>query len=102
MSDRKPRTAAGRALLVNKWLVNPWGEANDAMLNAILAIEQEAAALDVERLRAALEDVERQHAIVLLGTDGRVDAKGNPVRTDYADVPGEVASAIAAAYRGAD
>jgi hypothetical protein len=50
-----PTTAAGRALLRDEWLVTPYGEAQAAMYDAILAIEAEAAAAERARLRAAVE-----------------------------------------------
>ena len=43
-----PRTAAGRALLAYLWRVDP--NYKDEHLEEVLAIEAEAAALDVERL----------------------------------------------------
>lgn len=50
-----PTTAVGRALLRDEWLVTPYGEAQAAMHDAILAIEAEAAAAERARLRAAVE-----------------------------------------------
>ena len=40
----EPRTQAGRDLLANQWLTNPYGEAHEAMLAAIIVIEAEARA----------------------------------------------------------
>ncbi len=49
----EPRTQAGRNLLSNHWLTNPYGEAREGMRHAILAVETEALP-SVERLAAAL------------------------------------------------
>ena len=48
----EPRTQAGRNLLSNHWLTNPYGEAREGMRHAILAIEAEAAEQHEETLRA--------------------------------------------------
>ena len=54
--------------------------------------------LDVARLARALEVLEREGAITLLGTDNRVDVKGYPLRLDYTGAAAEVAVALDDAY----
>ena len=51
----QPRTRAGRDLLADRWLLmDPYGEAQEAMQRAILAIEAEAADLERKRIHDAV------------------------------------------------
>ena len=84
----EPRTQAGRNLLSNHWLTNPYGEAREGMRHAILAIETEALP-SVERLATAL-----------CSTHHLVPTDGHELTSDAVDREhGPQARAILAALR---